>query len=201
MTQHAIVQCVCMATISIAAIVALSLSGLRFDGDGVNEPSFFVLWGVSAVYFVGDSYSLLNGGWEKPMPMVLAHHTVSLLALGFMFLFAEFRRFMLVIALQEISTFFLFFKNIEILKPWRFQLEIAFLACWVVLRVALSPLLVAWAVAYMLPTATVQAGVHVTLQTFFLVCNVYWSYEIIQTLKRRLSRTEPTETLPMAAIL
>ena len=189
--SNAIVQCFCMFAISCASIVAL----LRTFDDprrDVDEPSFFVLWSMSAAYFIGDVLYLLYlllvvdpGTGRHPntdnRALVLAHHSVALAALGFMFAFAEFRIFMVVTGLQEISTFFMFFKRIESMRPWKRETELAFLFTWVLFRALLSPFLVVWATLYLVHDARVVSAVHLSFHTFFLACNVYWSIQIIQS--------------------
>jgi hypothetical protein len=175
-----------MFAISCASIVAL----LRTFDDprrDVDEPSFFVLWSMSAAYFIGDVLYLLylllvvDPGTDNTRALVLAHHSVALAALGFMFAFAEFRIFMVVTGLQEISTFFMFFKRIESMRSWKRETELAFLFTWVLFRALLSPFLVVWATLYLVHDARVVSAVHLSFHTFFLACNVYWSIQIIQS--------------------
>lgn len=169
-----------MFAISSAAIVALFLTG-SCQGC-VNEPAFYVLWSISSAYFIGDSIYLLV---VDPNALVLAHHSVALLGLGFMFAFAEFRLFMILIGLQEISTFLMFFKRIESMGRWKRELDVAFIVCWVVFRGVLSPCLVAWAIVYVVENPSAVTGIHLALHTFFLACNIYWSVEIVKNRMRR----------------
>ena len=188
---HAIFQCCSMFVISCAAIVALFVTAMSSDfgssGGGwgaVNEPAFYVLWGISAAYFFADFVYLALA--EPDNVLVVAHHLVALVALGFMLAFSEFRIFMLLIGLQEISTFFMFLKRIEEVRAWKAELEVVFIACWVVFRVLLSPLLVAGAVVVLVAHVSAAAGIHLAFQAFFLACNVYWTVELVKSrLKRR----------------
>ena len=181
-----------MFAISCASIVAL----LRTFNDprvGVDEHSFFVLWSISTAYFIGDvlyltylTYFVVEPGPTRDnRALVLAHHSVALAALGFMFAFAEYRIFMLVAGLQEISTFFMFFKRIESMRPWKRETDIAFLFTWVVFRALLSPFLVVWATLYLIHDARAVSAAHLSFHAFFLACNVYWSIQII------MSRLQP----------
>lgn len=189
MARHAVVQCCCMFVISSAAIGALAATALggeagRGAGGGANEVGFYVLWGVSAAYFVGDFVYL---AFEEPQNwLVMAHHVVALAALGFMFSFVQFRLFMIIIGLQEISTFFMFLKRVDGMAAWKAELEVAFLLCWAAYRVMLSPLLVAGAVVVLVENVSAAGAIHLGFQTFFMACNVYWTVEIV---KSRWSRS------------
>jgi hypothetical protein len=105
-----------------------------------------------------------------------------------MFVFVQFRIFMIVIGLQEISTFFLFIKRIDAMRQWKSEVEFAFIAAWILFRVVLSPLLVAWAIVVFKENVSVAAGFHVAFHTFYLMCNVYWTIEIVMSKWRKRSR-------------
>ncbi len=195
--NHAIFQCCSMFVISCAAIVALLVTWRVGAGGGrggvvglgaVNEPAFYVLWGISAAYFFADFVYLVLA--EPGNVLVVSHHLVALVALGFMLAFSEFRIFMLLIGLQEISTFFMFLKRVEEVRPWKAELEVAFIVCWVVFRALLSPLLVAGAVVVLVAHVSAAAGVHLAFQAFFLACNVYWTVELVKSRLRRRQHFE-----------
>ncbi len=178
---HTIFQCCSMFVISsvaVSAVIATALAGWR-----VNEPAFYVLWGISAAYFFGDFVYLVVA--EPAHLLVACHHLVALSALGFMLAFSQFRLFMILIGLHEISTFFMFLKRVEELRAWKAELEVAFIACWIVFRGMLSPLLVAGAVVVLVENVSAAAGVHLAFQTFFFLCNVYWTVELIKSRWRR----------------
>jgi len=188
---HAIFQCCSMFVISSAAIAALFVTGMFGGGGsgggvvglGVNVTAFYVLWGISAVYFFADFVYLVLA--EPSNLLVIAHHLVALSALCFMFAFTEFRIFMVLIGLQEISTFFMFLKRVEGMQKWKAELEIVFIMCWIVFRGLLSPLLVAGAVVVMVAHISVAAGIHLAFQTFFFACNLYWTVELVRSRWRR----------------
>jgi hypothetical protein len=184
--SHAIVQSCCMAVISITAAAGLVATAL--DGGRVNDPAFYTLWGVSATYFAGDLVYLVVA--EPSHVLVMCHHLVALAALGFMFAFSKFRIFMMLIGLQEISTFFMFLKRVESLQSWKAEIVNAFIVTWVVFRGILSPVLVGWAITYVIEDVATTTLIHLGFHSFFLMCNVYWTAELIKLRMRRRNIAE-----------
>jgi hypothetical protein len=165
-----------ISVMALAGLISTTLDG----GRQVCDPPFFMLWGVSASYFVGDTVHLVIA--QPSSALVVCHHLVALAALGFMFAFSRFRVFMMIIGLQEISTFFMFLRRVESLRSWKDDITKAFILTWIVFRGLLSPALVAGAVAYLIESVSAAAVVHLVIHVFFLICNVYWSYEIVYKL-------------------
>ncbi len=167
----------------ISVLAAAGLLATTLNGGHVNDPAFYMLWGVSATYFVGDTLYLVIA--ESSQVLVICHHLVALAALGFMLAFSKFRIFMILIGLQEVSTFFMFLKRVDRMQPWKEDITKVFILTWIVFRGLLSPFLVAWAIIYVLEDVTITSFIHLGFHSFFLICNLYWTIELVKLRARR----------------